>query len=67
MAAVMKPCCHNDYSYIYHNYWEDAHQLLLFEIIMLIDAFWIVRVAPISLKTFLWVKFAVYALPPFIP
>ena len=27
------------------------------------DAFWIVRAAPISLKTFLWVKFAVYGLP----
>jgi ABC-2 type transport system permease protein len=27
------------------------------------DAFWIVRAAPISLKTFLWVKFAVYVLP----
>ncbi len=27
------------------------------------DAFWIVRAAPISLKTFLWVKFVVYYLP----
>jgi ABC-2 type transport system permease protein len=27
------------------------------------DAFWIVRAAPISLRTFLWVKFAVYYLP----
>ncbi len=27
------------------------------------DAFWIVRSAPISLGTFLWVKFAVYYLP----
>ncbi len=27
------------------------------------DAFWIVQAAPISLKTFLWVKFAVYYLP----
>ncbi len=27
------------------------------------DAFWIVRAAPISLKTFLWVKFIVYYLP----
>lgn len=27
------------------------------------DAFWIVRSAPISLRTFLWVKFAVYYLP----
>jgi ABC-2 type transport system permease protein len=27
------------------------------------DAFWIVRAAPISLRTFLWVKFAVYYVP----
>jgi ABC-2 type transport system permease protein len=27
------------------------------------DAFWIVRSSPISLRTFLWVKFAVYYLP----
>ncbi|MHB9097156.1 MAG: putative ABC transporter permease subunit [Syntrophales bacterium] len=27
------------------------------------DAFWIVRAAPLSLRTFLWVKFAVYYLP----
>jgi len=27
------------------------------------DAFWIVRAAPITLRTFLWVKFAVYYLP----
>ena len=27
------------------------------------DAFWIVRAAPISLRTFLWVKFTVYYLP----
>ncbi|MDA8126081.1 MAG: hypothetical protein M0009_12940 [Deltaproteobacteria bacterium] len=27
------------------------------------DAFWIVRSAPVSLRTFLWVKFAVYYLP----
>jgi ABC-2 type transport system permease protein len=27
------------------------------------DAFWIVRAAPITLETFLWVKFAVYYLP----
>jgi len=27
------------------------------------DAFWIVRAAPISLRTFLWVKFFVYGLP----
>jgi ABC-2 type transport system permease protein len=27
------------------------------------DAFWIVRSAPLSLRTFLWVKFAVYYLP----
>ena len=27
------------------------------------DAFWIVQAAPISLKTFLWVKFAAYYLP----
>ncbi len=27
------------------------------------DAFWIVRAAPISLRTFLWIKFAVYYLP----
>ena len=27
------------------------------------DAFWIVRAAPISLRTFLWVKFAVYYFP----
>ena len=27
------------------------------------DAFWIVRAAPISLKSFLWVKFVVYYLP----
>ena len=27
------------------------------------EAFWIVRAAPISLRTFLWVKFAVYYLP----
>jgi ABC-2 type transport system permease protein len=27
------------------------------------DAFWIIRAAPISLRTFLWVKFAVYYLP----
>lgn len=27
------------------------------------DAFWIVRASPISLRTFLWVKFAVYYLP----
>ncbi len=27
------------------------------------DAFWIVRAAPISLRSFLWVKFAVYSLP----
>jgi ABC-2 type transport system permease protein len=27
------------------------------------DSFWIVRAAPISLQTFLWVKFAVYFLP----
>ena len=34
---------------------------------MITDAFWIVQAAPISLKTFRWVKFVVYALPPFIP
>ena len=28
-----------------------------------VDAFWIVRAAPISLKSFLWVKFFVYYLP----
>jgi ABC-2 type transport system permease protein len=27
------------------------------------DAFWIVRAAPISLRTYLWVKFAVYFVP----
>jgi ABC-2 type transport system permease protein len=27
------------------------------------DAFWIVRAAPISIRTFLWVKFAVYYVP----
>lgn len=27
------------------------------------EAFWIIRAAPISIRTFLWVKFAVYGLP----